>query len=64
LSQHNIIGSEAFKRGPSVLIRKFRSGGVRRRRARSVVALVVGAVMVLLAALVGALGVWGASLAG
>lgn len=64
MSQHNIIGSEAFTRGPSVLIRKFRSGGMRRRRTRTVVAFFAGGVVMLLTALVGAVGVWGASLAG
>lgn len=64
MSQHNIIGSEAFNRGPSVLIRQFRSGGIRRRRARTVVAFIAGAVVMLLIAVLGVAGAYGASLAG
>jgi hypothetical protein len=64
LSQHNIIGSEAFTRGPTVLIRQYRAGGMRRRRARTVMAFVSGAVAMLVAGLVGAAAIYGPSLAG
>jgi hypothetical protein len=64
LSQHNIIGSEAFTRGPMILIRKYRSGGMRRRRARTATAFIAGAGAMLVAGLVGAAVVYGPSLAG
>lgn len=64
MSQHNIIGSEAFTRGPMILIRKYRAGGARRRRARSATAFVAGAVAMLVAGLVGAAAVFGPSMAG
>ena len=62
MSQHNIIGSEAFTRGPSVIIRKYRSGGMRRRRARTARACVAGAGAMLAAGAVGAVAVFGAGL--
>ena len=62
MSQHNIIGSEAFTRGPSVIIRKYRSGGMRRRRARTAMAFVAGAGAMLAAGAVGAHAVFGAGL--
>jgi hypothetical protein len=43
MSQHNIVGSEAFEKAPFVYVRKVRPGGLRRRRARTVVAFVAGA---------------------
>lgn len=64
MSQHNIIGSEAFTRGPMILIRKYRAGGARRRRARTATAFIAGAVAMLVAGLVGAAAVFGPSLAG
>lgn len=63
MSQHNISGSEAFRRGPSVIIRQYRAGGMRRRRARSGLAFVGGAVVMLLLGL-GAVAAYGSSLAG
>ena len=63
MSQHNISGSEAFRRGPSVIIRQYRAGGMRRRRARSGLAFVAGAILMLLLGL-GAVAAYGASLAG
>lgn len=47
MSQHNIVGSEAFKRAPFVIVRSFRPGGMRRRRARTAMAFVAGAVAAL-----------------
>ena len=44
MSQHNIIGSEAFDRTPFVIIRQVRAGGMRRRRTRTALAFVAGAV--------------------
>ena len=62
MSQHNIIGSEAFTRGPSVIIRNYRAGGMRRRRARTAMAFVAGAGAMLAAGAVGAVAVFGAGL--
>lgn len=45
MSQHNIIGSEAFNRSPFVIIRAMRPGGLRRRRARTAVAFIAGAIV-------------------
>jgi hypothetical protein len=47
LSQHNIIGSEAFSNHPYVLVRNVRPGGFRRRRSRSLIAYGVVAVLAL-----------------
>ena len=46
MSQHNIIGSEAFSTRPYVLVRNVR-GGFRRRRSRSLIAYGVVAVLAL-----------------
>lgn len=43
MSQHNIIGSEAFNRRPFVYIRALKPGGLRRRRARLALAFMAGA---------------------
>jgi len=43
LSQHNIVGSEAFSRRPFVYIRTLRAGAWRRRRGRMVWAFIAGA---------------------
>ena len=47
MSQHNITGSEAFTKGPFVIIRAVKSGGFRRRRSRSIATYVVVAVLAL-----------------
>lgn len=47
MSQHNIIGSEAFSNRPYVLVRNVRPGGLRRRRSRSLIAYGVVAVLAL-----------------
>ena len=47
MSQHNIVGSEAFSSKPYVLVRNVRPGGFRRRRSRAVTAYVVVAVLAL-----------------
>ena len=64
MSQHNISGSEAFDRSPSVIIRSVKTGGMRRRRNRTVIAFVAGAGLAIIAGLVGAVAVFGPSLAG
>ena len=62
MSQHNIIGSEAFTRGPSVIIRKYRAGGMRRRRARTALIFIAGAVAMLVVGLAVAAAVFGPAL--
>lgn len=47
MSQHNIIGSEAFSTQPYVLVRNVRAGGFRRRRSRSLLAYGVVTVLAL-----------------
>lgn len=47
MSQHNIIGSEAFSQRPFVIIRGVKTGGIRRRRTGSALAYVVVAVLAL-----------------
>lgn len=47
MSQHNIIGSEAFSQRPFVIIRGVKTGGIRRRRSGSAVTYVVVAVLAL-----------------
>lgn len=51
MSRHNITGSEAFKRGPFVLIRTLPPGGRRRRRMRVIAAFAAGAGLATIAAL-------------
>jgi hypothetical protein len=59
MSQHNIVGSEAFDREPFVLIRSVRNGGMRRRRSRMALAFVAGAAAAVVGGLVAALAVFG-----
>lgn len=47
MSQHNIIGSEAFNNTTHILVRSVRPGGFRRRRSRSLIAYGVVAVLAL-----------------
>lgn len=47
MSQHNIVGSEAFEKAPFVYVRTVRSGGLRRRRARTALAFIAGAVVAI-----------------
>ena len=63
MSQHNIIGSEAFTRGPSVIIRKYKSGEMRRRRAKTVATFIAGAAAMLTAGLIAAAAIYGPALA-
>lgn len=60
MSQHNIIGSEAFTRGPSVIIREYKPGGMRRRRARTAATFFAGAAAMLAVGLVAAAAIYGA----
>ena len=43
MSQHNIVGSEAFEKAPFVYVRQVRPGALRRRRAPTAIAIVAGA---------------------
>ena len=49
MSQHRIVGSEAFDRRPFVYIRTFKPGVLRRRRGRMVLAFAAGAAAALAA---------------
>ena len=64
MSQHNIVGSEAFDRSPKVQIRSVPAGGMRRRRTRTAFAFVAGAVVALVGGVVGAIAIFGPSLTG
>ena len=64
MSQHNISGSEAFDRTPRVIIRSVRTGGMRRRRNRTVLAFVAGAGAAVIGGIVAAIAIFGPSLAG
>ena len=64
MSQHNISGSEAFNRTPSVIIRSVKTGGMRRRRNRTVMAFVAGAGAAVIGGVVAAIAIFGPGLAG
>ncbi len=64
MSQHNISGSEAFDRTPKVYIRSVKTGGMRRRRNRTAIAFVAGAVVAVIGGLAGAVAIFGPGLAG
>ena len=64
MSQHNIIGSEAFDRSPFVIIRSVRTGGMRRRQTRTAFAFVAGASAAVIGGVVAAVVAFGPGLAG
>jgi len=64
MSQHNIVGSEAFKRSPFVIIRSVRTGGMRRRQTRTAFAFMAGAAAAVVGGIVAAVVAFGPSLAG
>ena len=64
MSQHNIIGSEAFDRSPFVIIRSVRTGGMRRRQTRTAFAFEAGACAAVIGGIVAAVVAFGPSLAG
>lgn len=64
MSQHNIIGSEAFDRTPRVIIRSVKTGGMRRRQTRTAVAFVAGACAAVVGGVAAAVMAFGPSLAG
>lgn len=49
MSQHNIIGSEAFSNRTHVMVQSMRTGAFRRRRARSLTTYAIVAVLALVA---------------
>ncbi|MEQ7156205.1 hypothetical protein [Brevundimonas aurifodinae] len=64
MSQHNIVGSEAFNRTPPLIIRKVRTRALRRRQARAVWMFVAGAGVTAIAGVVAVLAMVGPGLAG
>lgn len=64
MSQHNIIGSEAFDRSPFVIIRSVRTGGMRRRQTRTAFAFVAGAGAAVVGGIIAAVVAFGPGLAG
>ena len=63
MSQHNIVGSEAFDRTPKMIIRKVRVSAFRRRRGRTLIAFAAGAGAVLMG-LAAAVVAFGSNIAG
>ena len=64
MSQHNIVGSEAFNRSPFVIIRSVRTGGMRRRQSRAAFAFVAGVGAAVAGGIVAAALAFGPGLAG
>lgn len=62
MSQHNIVGSEAFDRRPFVIIRALKPGGMRRRRARTALAFLAGAAAMAAAGVTAAVVAFGPAL--
>jgi hypothetical protein len=62
VSQHNISGSEAFDRTPKVYIRSVKTGGMRRRRNRTLIAFVAGAAVAVVGGLAAAAAIFGPGL--
>jgi hypothetical protein len=64
MSQHNIVGSEAFDRSPLVIIRSVRTGGMRRRQTRTAFAFIAGACAAVAGGVIAAIVAFGPGLAG
>lgn len=64
MSQHNIVGSEAFDRSPFVIIRSVKTGGMRRRQTRTAIAFIAGAAAAVVGGIVAAVVAFGPGLAG
>lgn len=64
MSQHNIVGSEAFNRTPPLVIRKVRTGTMRRRKARAVLIFAAGAGVTALGGLIALAALMGPGLSG
>jgi len=58
MSQHNIVGSEAFEKRPQVYLRSVRSGGARRLRARTALAFGLGVAVTVVAGVIAAAAVF------
>ena len=63
MSQHNIVGSEAFGRQPFVYIRMLKPGAFRRRRGLALAAFVAGAAVTIAGLALAAL-TWGSQFGG
>ncbi|MBX3478068.1 MAG: hypothetical protein KF910_10690 [Brevundimonas sp.] len=64
MSQHNIVGSEAFGKRPHVYIRSMKPGGRRRRQARVALAFIAGVGVAAVGGVVAAVVAFGPGLAG
>lgn len=64
MSQHNIIGSEAFEKRPHVYIRSLKPGGWRRRKSRLALAFMAGVGVAAIAGTAAAVFAFGPLLAG
>lgn len=64
MSQHNIIGSEAFEKRPHVYVRSLKPGGWRRRRSRLALAFIAGVGVAAVAGATAAVFAFGPLLAG
>ena len=64
MSQHNIVGSEAFEKRPHVYIRSLKAGGWRRRKARLAVAFMAGVGVAVVGGIAAAVVAFGPLLAG
>lgn len=64
MSQHNIVGSEAFNRSPFVIIRSVKAGGMRRRQTRTAIAFIAGACAAIIGGVGAALVAFGPGLGG
>jgi hypothetical protein len=64
MSQHNIVGSEAFNRTPPLVIRKVRTRTLRRRQLRAAWMFVAGAVVTATGGLIAVVAVMGPGLTG
>lgn len=58
MSQHNIVGSEAFEKRPQVYLRSVKAGGARRLRARTALAFALGVAVTVIGGAVAAAAVF------
>jgi hypothetical protein len=64
MSQHNIVGSEAFNRTPPLMIRKVRSRTLRRRKARALMMFIAGTAVTAVGGVIAVAALVGPGLAG
>jgi hypothetical protein len=62
MSQHNIVGSEAFNRTPPLIIRKVHTRIVRRRQTRAILMFAAGAAVTAIGGLIAVAAVMGSGL--